>query len=50
MLILEFALGGNALIKPEERGIVKQMLNNLKISIKQIIELSKEPNIFNRKV
>ncbi|MFX0147512.1 MAG: carbamate kinase, partial [Candidatus Hodarchaeota archaeon] len=39
------ALGGNALIKPGERGTAEQMLNNLRAPIKQIAELSKEYNI-----
>jgi len=39
------ALGGNALIKPGERGTPEQMINNLQSPIKQIAELSEEYNI-----
>ncbi|MHA1671716.1 MAG: carbamate kinase [Promethearchaeota archaeon] len=39
------ALGGNALIKPGERGTTEEMINNLRAPIKQIAELSKDYNI-----
>jgi len=39
------ALGGNALIKPGERGTPEQMINNLRAPIKQIAELSNVYNI-----
>jgi len=39
------ALGGNALIKPGERGTPEQMINNLRAPIKQIAELSDLYNI-----
>jgi len=39
------ALGGNALIKPGERGTPEQMINNLRAPIKQIAELSDFYNI-----
>jgi len=39
------ALGGNALIKPGERGTPEQMINNLRAPIKQIAELSNAYNI-----
>lgn len=45
MKTLIVALGGNALIKPGERGTAEQMLNNLRAPIKQVAELSKEYNI-----
>ncbi|MFX1587648.1 MAG: carbamate kinase [Promethearchaeota archaeon] len=45
MKTLIVALGGNALIKPGERGTADQMLNNLRAPIKQIAELSMEYNI-----
>ena len=45
MKTLIVALGGNALIKPGERGTAEQMLNNLRAPIKQVAELSKEFNI-----
>jgi carbamate kinase len=45
MKTLIVALGGNALIKPGERGTADQMLNNLRAPIKQVAELSKEFNI-----
>jgi len=43
--ILIVALGGNALIKPGERGTPEQMINNLQAPIKQIAELCEEYNI-----
>ena len=45
MKTLIVALGGNALIKPGERGTAEQMLNNLRAPIKQVAELSKDYNI-----
>ncbi len=45
MKTLIVALGGNALIKPGEKGTPKQMINNLQAPIKQIAELSEEYNI-----
>ena len=45
MKTLIVALGGNALIKPGERGTPEQMINNLQAPIKQIAELSEEYNI-----
>jgi len=39
------ALGGNALIKPGEKGTPEQMINNLRAPIKQIAELSNTYNI-----
>ncbi len=45
MKTLIVALGGNALIKPGERGTPEQMINNLRAPIKQIAELSNEYNI-----
>ncbi len=45
MKTLIVALGGNALIKPGERGTPEQMINNLQSPIKQIAELSEEYNI-----
>jgi len=39
------ALGGNALIKPGEKGTPEQMINNLRAPIKQIAELSNVYNI-----
>ena len=45
MKTLIIALGGNALIKPGERGTPEQMINNLQAPIKQIAELSEEYNI-----
>jgi len=39
------ALGGNALIKPGEKGTPEQMINNLRAPIKQIAELSDAYNI-----
>jgi carbamate kinase len=42
---LIIALGGNALIKPGERGTTEEMINNLRAPIKQIAELSKDYNI-----
>lgn len=45
MKILIVALGGNALIKPGERGTPEQMINNLQAPIKQIAELCEEYNI-----
>ena len=45
MKTLIVALGGNALIKPGERGTAEEMLNNLRAPIKQVAELSKEYNI-----
>ena len=45
MKTLIVALGGNALIKPGERGTVEDMRRNLKAPIKQIAELSKSFNI-----
>jgi carbamate kinase len=40
--ILIIALGGNALIKPGERGTPEEMIQNLRAPIEQIAELSKE--------
>ena len=45
MKTLIIALGGNALIKPGERGTTDEMLKNLRAPIKQIAELSKDYNI-----
>ncbi len=45
MKTLIVALGGNALIKPGERGTPEQMINNLRAPIKQIAELSNAYNI-----
>ncbi|MFX1287820.1 MAG: carbamate kinase [Promethearchaeota archaeon] len=45
MKTLIVALGGNALIKPGERGTPEQMINNLKAPIKQIAELSEDYNV-----
>ncbi len=45
MKTLIVALGGNALIKPGERGTPEQMINNLRAPIKQIAELSNVYNI-----
>lgn len=45
MKTLIVALGGNALIKPGERGTTEEMINNLRAPIKQIAELSKDYNI-----
>ena len=45
MKTLIIALGGNALIKPGERGTTEEMINNLRSPIKQIAELSKDYNI-----
>jgi len=45
MKTLIVALGGNALIKPGERGTAEQMLNNLRAPIKEIAELSTKYNI-----
>ncbi len=45
MKTLIVALGGNALIKPGERGTPEQMINNLQAPIKQIAELSEKYNI-----
>ena len=45
MKTLIVALGGNALIKPGERGTPEQMINNLQAPIKQIAKLSEEYNI-----
>jgi len=42
---LIIALGGNALIKPGERGTTEEMINNLRAPIKQIAKLSKDYNI-----
>ncbi|MBY9018928.1 MAG: carbamate kinase [Candidatus Lokiarchaeota archaeon] len=42
---LIIALGGNALIKPGERGTTEEMINNLREPIRQIAELSKNYNI-----
>jgi len=39
------ALGGNALIKPGEKGTPEEMINNLRAPIRQIAELSKEYSI-----
>ncbi|MBD3194503.1 MAG: carbamate kinase [Candidatus Lokiarchaeota archaeon] len=39
------ALGGNALIRPGERGTTKEMVDNLRSPIRQIAELSNEYNI-----
>lgn len=40
MKTLIVALGGNALIKPGERGTPEEMINNLRMPIRQIAELS----------
>ncbi len=45
MKTLIVALGGNALIKPGERGTPEQMINNLQSPIKQIAELSEKYHI-----
>jgi len=45
MKTLIVALGGNALVKPGERGTPEQMINNLQEPIKQIAELSEKYNI-----
>ena len=45
MKTLIVALGGNALIKPGERGTPEQMINNLQAPIRQIAELSEKYNI-----
>ena len=45
MKTLIIALGGNALIKPGERGTPEQMINNLRAPIKQIAKLSENYNI-----
>ncbi|MFX1497979.1 MAG: carbamate kinase [Promethearchaeota archaeon] len=45
MKTLIVALGGNALIKPGEKGTAEQMLTNLRAPIRQIAELSREYNI-----
>jgi len=45
MKTLIVALGGNALIKPGERGTPEQMINNLQAPIKQIAELSEKYHI-----
>jgi len=45
MKTLIVALGGNALIKPGEKGTPEQMINNLQAPIKQIAELSEKYNI-----
>ena len=45
MSILISALGGNALIKPGERGTVEDMRRNLSAPIRQIAELSQEYNV-----
>jgi len=45
MKTLIVALGGNALIKPGERGTPEQMINNLQAPIKQIAKLSEEYNV-----
>jgi len=45
MKTLIVALGGNALIKPGERGTPEQMINNLQAPIKQIAKLSENYNI-----
>ncbi len=45
MKTLIVALGGNALIKPGERGTPEQMINNLQAPIKQIAKLSEEYNL-----
>ena len=45
MKTLIVALGGNALIKPGEKGTPEQMINNLRAPIKQIAELSNVYNI-----
>jgi len=45
MKTLIVALGGNALIKPGERGTPEQMINNLQAPIKQIAKLSEKYNI-----
>ncbi len=45
MKTLIVALGGNALIKPGERGTPDQMINNLRAPIKQIAKLSEYYNI-----
>lgn len=45
MKTLIVALGGNALIKPGEKGTAEQMLTNLRAPIRQIADLSKEYNI-----
>jgi carbamate kinase len=42
---LIIALGGNALIKPGERGTSDQMIENLRAPIKQVAQLSKDYNI-----
>ena len=44
MKTLIVALGGNALIKPGERGTPDQMINNLRAPIKQIAKLSEYYN------
>ena len=45
MKTLIVALGGNALVKPGERGTPEQMINNLQAPIRQIAELSEKYNI-----
>jgi len=45
MKTLIVALGGNALIKPGEKGTPEQMINNLQAPIKQIAKLSEKYNI-----
>jgi len=45
MKTLIVALGGNALIKPGERGTPEEMIGNLRAPIKQIAELSENYNI-----
>ncbi len=42
MKTIVIALGGNALIKPGERGTTDEMRNNLRAPIKQIAELSNQ--------
>ncbi|MHA1196710.1 MAG: carbamate kinase [Promethearchaeota archaeon] len=41
MSTIIIALGGNALIKPGEKGTPEEMINNLRAPIRQIAELSK---------
>ncbi|MHA1782177.1 MAG: carbamate kinase [Promethearchaeota archaeon] len=45
MSTIIIALGGNALIKPGEKGTPEEMINNLRAPIRQIAELSKEYSI-----
>ena len=43
--VLLIALGGNALIKPGERGTMEEQINNLKIPARQIARLSRDYSI-----